>query len=952
MKQSPRYWSAENVAPWLEKFFTFQRDTHPVWFDYIVSTNKKHGWHLVSRSPWPFWASCSALTLVMGLIFWMHKFNGLFKYNPVTVPSYLLWYGLFAVAGVIIFWFRDIIREAVYMGYHTTFVQSNLRVGFILFIVSEVMFFASFFWAFFHSSIDPSIWNGSIWPPSGIVNFFISEDISQLLMLPSLAALAETFSTYLPSVLKGDFYSPIIAEINNIAGFITSNYTVYYSDKLAAFADKWGISWYIFNDADINTLFSNLDAEDMHDLVSVVFNASFDGSYDIISEKNTSLSLASELSENDSSFANNSLYVDKSVGSTDLNSNSLNLNLYDSGTLIKPYRLPLINTFILLTSGAFLTWSHKSLRVESFKEALGSLGGVILFAAAFVIVQFHEYLLSAFSINDGIFGSTFFMLTGFHGIHVMVGSIFLIVCAFRFLLIHFTRANHFGYEAAIWYWHFVDVIWVFLYLFVYFWPSNFFFDYSFNWNSFLSTSFDFALPTKFLTYLTDTVLDYPFPLVEKYAEIKADVFKRFSLSVPSLIAISGADFASPPVDPVLSAVKSFLHLTDSNILISRLHIGYEDTMMYYGDDDSFISEFEILDGDTVFEGNVFPDQTESNFIASVSNKIVSWIVAKYESCAEFFNKNSISLINLYNNNNFILQGKSTDFDFEFQNDVDTGVLNTEEPSPHDHFYYTLDSITGLEDVTGESTEEGAYGISGAEIERLIHGENSKTGYESVGSSAVNEKESEVVSKNNNSSLNDVDDWAFQKNAVNNFLSQDSDTHLFANDDAQLAPTGENSNGIPDSAEKCAVFAEGEGTSEIRIYTFAESTNRQRLNVCSPWFSMTMSYPADAVPTKENIRIDKIIYADGLVLEHAMQANLGLWERVAFMTPDRYYILVTYPCGVPTYDNVLIKEVVNFNDSKEVEAYLQRIENKGLSPTTVTAIYVLCLIVFCLWRASR
>jgi len=684
----------------------------------------------------------------------MHKFNGLFKYNPVTVPSYLLWYGLFAVTGVIIFWFRDIIREAVYMGYHTTFVQSNLRLGFMLFIVSEVMFFASFFWAFFHSSIDPSIWNGSIWPPSGIVNFFISEDISQLLILPSLAALAETFFTYLPSILKGDFYSPAIIEIANIAGLISSNYAAYYSDKVAAFADQLGICWYIFNDADFNILLLNSHSEDIPDLGSIIFNLSFDTSYDIILEKNTSLSLASELSKNDSSFTSNSLYVDKSVGSTDLNSNSLNLNLYDSGTLINPYSLPLINTFILLTSGAFLTWSHKSLRIESFKEALGSLGGVILFAAAFVIVQFHEYLLSAFSINDGIFGSTFFMLTGFHGIHVMIGSIFLIVCAFRFLLIHFTRANHFGYEAAIWYWHFVDVVWVFLYLFVYFWPSIFFFDYSFNWNSFLSTNFDFALSTKFLTYSTDTVLDYPFHLVEKYAEIKVDVFERFSLSVPSLIAMSGADDASSFVNAAIDADKGFTNLTDSNTFVSRLHIGYEN--IAYCDDDSFTSEFEILDEDTEFEGDGSQDQAESNFITSVSNKLMSWIAAKHESYTRLLN-NAIFLNTIPLGGSFMFQKEDYTSGLEVD-DFNTSISTTEELSPDDHFYYTLDSITGLEDVSGESTEEGAYGISGAELERLLRGENSETGDAPVDFSAADEKDLEAISKNSNLlSLDEADD---------------------------------------------------------------------------------------------------------------------------------------------------------------------------------------------------
>jgi heme/copper-type cytochrome/quinol oxidase subunit 3 len=355
----------------------------------------------------------------------------------------------------------------------TTFVQGNLRLGFMLFIISEVMFFASFFWAFFHSSIDPSIWVGSIWPPEGIVNFFISEDISSLSSLSAFASISETFFTAASALVFGDFY--LLFNNVDLWSIPPVEPYIYGSKKTDSFIDFLGITWYL-SDTPQQTTFTkskmNLVREvDFYDSFKLPFASVF--SY--IIEKNNPVNLANSLNSDLNYVSSENISIFADIDFKNIHTTSLNLNLYDSGSLINPYSLPLINTFILLTSGAFLTWSHKSLRIESFREAVWSLNAVIFFAWAFMTVQFHEYLFSALSINDGIFGSTFFMLTGFHGIHVIIGSIFLIVCIFRFLLIHFTRSHHFGYEAAIWYWHFVDVVWVFLYLFVYFWPSNFFF---------------------------------------------------------------------------------------------------------------------------------------------------------------------------------------------------------------------------------------------------------------------------------------------------------------------------------------------------------------------------------------------------------------------------------------------------------------------------------------------
>ena len=90
-------------------------------------------------------------------------------------------------------------------------------------------------------------------------------------------------------------------------------------------------------------------------------------------------------------------------------------------------------------------------------------------AIAFLLLQFYEYVHAPFSLCDGIYGTTFYMITGFHGFHVMIGTIFLIICMIRYLKNHFTPERHFGFEAASWYWHFVDIVWIFVWLFIYWW---------------------------------------------------------------------------------------------------------------------------------------------------------------------------------------------------------------------------------------------------------------------------------------------------------------------------------------------------------------------------------------------------------------------------------------------------------------------------------------------------
>nr|YP_010471443.1 cytochrome c oxidase subunit III [Acaciothrips ebneri]UVG40783.1 cytochrome c oxidase subunit III [Acaciothrips ebneri] len=251
-----------------------------------------HPFHLVSNSPWPILSSMSIFSMIFGMVDWFNGFN-----------NYQNMFGILSTILISFQWWRDVVRESTWQGFHTLKVFKGLQMGMILFITSELLFFFSFFWSFFHMSLSPDMELGLIWPPKGII-----------------------------------FFNPI--------------------------------------------------------------------------------------------------------------------------------EIPLLNTMILLLSGFSVTWSHYSLLTKK-KEYKVSLLLTCLLGVYFTMIQFYEYKESFFCISDSVFGTTFFMMTGFHGIHVIIGTIFLLVIYFRSLNNHFSNIHHFGFEAAIWYWHFVDVVWLFLYLFVY-----------------------------------------------------------------------------------------------------------------------------------------------------------------------------------------------------------------------------------------------------------------------------------------------------------------------------------------------------------------------------------------------------------------------------------------------------------------------------------------------------
>jgi cytochrome c oxidase subunit 3 len=160
---------------------------------------------------------------------------------------------------------------------------------------------------------------------------------------------------------------------------------------------------------------------------------------------------------------------------------------------LDPWHFPLLNTLILLTSGTTVTWAHHAIQTGDKKGAVQGLALTVILGLCFTAVQAYEYAHAPFTFGfnnlakapfeagahtylasgagnfDAIYGSTFFMATGFHGMHVIIGTIFLIVCLFRAIAGQFTPARHFGFEAAAWYWHFVDVVWLFLFACIYVW---------------------------------------------------------------------------------------------------------------------------------------------------------------------------------------------------------------------------------------------------------------------------------------------------------------------------------------------------------------------------------------------------------------------------------------------------------------------------------------------------
>nr|AMX74097.1 cytochrome c oxidase subunit III [Chiropterargas boueti]AMX74110.1 cytochrome c oxidase subunit III [Chiropterargas boueti] len=256
---------------------------------------KMQPFHLTEKSPWPLMATITSISIMLNLMLIMHF--KMYFFLALTIPMTLLttWQ-----------WWRDITRESSLSGHHNSYVIMNMKYGMVLFILSEIFFFISFFWAFFHSMLTPNIEIGSVWPPNGIN---------------------------------------------------------------------------IFN----------------------------------------------------------------------------------------PYSIPLLNTTILLSSGITVTWAHHSMLNNNYKFFMLAMQITIIFGITFSYFQLLEYKQGLFSMSDSVYGSTFYMATGFHGLHVIIGTLFLTVMYLRMFMNQMSKSHHFGLEASAWYWHFVDVVWLFLYTFIYWW---------------------------------------------------------------------------------------------------------------------------------------------------------------------------------------------------------------------------------------------------------------------------------------------------------------------------------------------------------------------------------------------------------------------------------------------------------------------------------------------------
>lgn len=265
-------------------------------------SHQTHPYHLVNPSPWPALAAIAMFMTTFGGAMYMHQKPG---------GAILMALGFAIVLYTMFVWWRDVIKESRVDHAHTPAVSHGLRLGMLLFITSEVLFFAAFFWAFFNASTLPvapvdDVWNiaAGSWPPKGIHPF-------------------------------------------------------------------------------------------------------------------------------------------------------------------DPFHLPLLNTLILLLSGTTVTWAHYAILQNKQKETVTALWYTVILGLIFTTCQAYEYSHAAFGFKDGVYASTFYMATGFHGFHVIVGTIFLAVCLGRAKKGHFTPEKHLGFEFAAWYWHFVDVVWLFLFLFVY-----------------------------------------------------------------------------------------------------------------------------------------------------------------------------------------------------------------------------------------------------------------------------------------------------------------------------------------------------------------------------------------------------------------------------------------------------------------------------------------------------
>lgn len=267
-----------------------------------MASSHSHPYHIVNPSPWPMLTSFSLMVMLVGGAMALHKMQAAHFVFPA---------GFLGVVTCVFFWWRDVIREGVHDHAHTKAVSNGLRLGMLLFIASEVMFFVAFFWAYFGAAFFPKL--------------------------------------------------PL--------------------------EDTWAIASGVWPPANITT---------------------FD-----------------------------------------------------------PFDLPFLNTLVLLLSGTTVTWAHHALLEGTMRDVKRGLWCTVILGVLFSLCQGYEYAHAAFGLTDGKYAATFYLATGFHGIHVIIGTLFLAVMLRRAYTGTLEQKQHLGFEFAAWYWHFVDVVWLFLFVSIY-----------------------------------------------------------------------------------------------------------------------------------------------------------------------------------------------------------------------------------------------------------------------------------------------------------------------------------------------------------------------------------------------------------------------------------------------------------------------------------------------------
>nr|UTN43067.1 cytochrome c oxidase subunit 3 [Halipeurus diversus] len=254
-----------------------------------------HPFHIVDVSPWPILASLSLFSVIINT-FYALCYSSILELT-ISLSSLIM---------VIYQWWRDVVRESTYQGFHSNNVSKGLYLGICMFILSEVMFFFSVFFSYFFTSLNPDTELGSTWPPTGVQ----------------------------PMEYMG---------------------------------------------------------------------------------------------------------------------------------------APMLNSIILLSSGVSITWAHHCLLTSDYKNCLNGMYLTIMLGFLFSYFQFEEYLSCYFTMSDSVYGSLFFIATGFHGLHVIIGAVMISISTIRIGMLQMSKKHHIGFESSAWYWHFVDVVWMFLFICIYWW---------------------------------------------------------------------------------------------------------------------------------------------------------------------------------------------------------------------------------------------------------------------------------------------------------------------------------------------------------------------------------------------------------------------------------------------------------------------------------------------------